>query len=188
MKAFSCLLVFYIILSSNCPGYGYRNKDPWWGRRRYRFDLAIASFVKSSNPGSVWFTPRGKYMYLNGSVSGLPRGKLLGVHIHQYGGLGNMCLEAGPHFNPFKQRHGGRTGHPRHAGDLVNIPVDGNGVMHFDLWVSLYGLGPYNGFIGRALVIHQKTDDLRIFPDTGSRTTGNSGARLACATIGYRAP
>ncbi|CAH8527489.1 unnamed protein product [Heterobilharzia americana] len=103
MKAFSCLLVFYIILSSNCPGYGYRNKDPWWGRRRYRFDLAIASFVKSSNPGSVWFTPRGKYMYLNGSVSGLPRGKLLGVHIHQYGGLGNMCLEAGPHFNPFKQ-------------------------------------------------------------------------------------
>ncbi|CAH8848721.1 unnamed protein product [Trichobilharzia szidati] len=199
MLRFTYFLVCYTLLINSCHGYGspfyesgYRPGPGYGpgsgGKPKYRFDIAIASFVKEPTVGSVWFTPRGDFMYLNGSVAGLPAGKLLGVHVHQYGGLGNNCNDAGPHFNPFKQRHGGRTGYPRHAGDLGNIPVDRNGVMHFNLYVTLKGLGPFNGFIGRALVVHENTDDLGIFPDEGSRTTGNSGGRLACATIGYRAP
>ncbi|VDP37518.1 unnamed protein product [Schistosoma curassoni] len=85
-------------------------------------------------------------------------------------------------------RHGGRHGYPRHAGDLGNIRVGHNSVMIFDLYVSLKGLEPYDGFIGRSLVIHANMDDLGRNADEGSRTTGNSGPRLACATIGYRAP
>ncbi|TNN19684.1 Extracellular superoxide dismutase [Cu-Zn] isoform 1 [Schistosoma japonicum] len=131
MTTYSYLLVLFILLDSYCSGYGYYYSSHY----RKHFDPAIASFTKEPNIGSVWFTQHGNYMYLNGSVSGLPRNANLGVHIHRYGGLGNMCLEAGPHFNPFNMRHGGRFGKPRHAGDLEK-------------------LGPYDGFIGRSLVIH----------------------------------
>ncbi|KAK4471816.1 hypothetical protein MN116_005209 [Schistosoma mekongi] len=184
MTTYSYLLVLFILLDNYCSGYGY-----YYSRyHRKHFDPAIASFTKEPNTGSVWFTQHGDLMYLNGSVEGLPPNSNLGVHIHRYGGLGNMCLEAGPHFNPFNMRHGGRHGYPRHAGDLGNIRVDRYGVMVFDLYVTLRKLGPYDGFIGRALVIHANMDDLGRNPDEGSRTTGNSGPRLACAAIGYRAP
>ncbi|CAH8540538.1 unnamed protein product [Schistosoma margrebowiei] len=184
MTVYSYLVILFILLDNYCSAYGFGYSY----RRRRRFDPAIATFTKEPVLGSVWFTQHGDFMYLNGSVAVLPPDAVLGVHIHRFGGLGNGCLEAGPHFNPFHQRHGGRHGYPRHAGDLGNIRVGHNSVMIFDLYVSLKGLEPYDGFIGRSLVIHANMDDLGRNADEGSRTTGNSGPRLACATIGYRAP
>ncbi|CAH8551612.1 unnamed protein product [Heterobilharzia americana] len=184
MTTFCCLCTFLLLFNNYCNAYGYSYSSYY----RKHFDLAIATFTKEPNLGTVWFTPHGKYMYLNGSVGGLPPSSVLGVHIHRYGGLGDMCLEAGPHFNPFKQTHGGLVGYPRHAGDLGNIPVNRRGVMIFNLKVTVKKLLPYDGFIGRSLVIHQRMDDLGTNPDEGSKTTGNSGPRLACAAIGFRAP
>ncbi|XP_018647047.1 superoxide dismutase precursor (EC 1.15.1.1),putative [Schistosoma mansoni] len=184
MTVYSYLVILFILLDNYCSAYGYGYS--YYHRRH--FDPAIASFTKEPYIGAVWFTQHGDYMYVNGSVAGLPPGKLLGTHVHRYGGLGNMCLEAGPHFNPFNQRHGPRHGYPRHAGDLGNIRVGRGGVAKFDFYVTIKGLGPFDGFIGRALVIHANRDDLGRNRDEGSRTTGNSGPRLACATIGFRAP
>ncbi|CAH8497426.1 unnamed protein product [Schistosoma turkestanicum] len=185
MTTYSYLIILFILLDNYCSAYGYG----YYSRHRRKYiDPAIASFVKAPHLGSVWFTQRGRYIYINGSVSGLPPGGTVGVHIHRYGGLGNMCLEAGPHFNPFNQRHGPRHGFPRHAGDLGNLRIGLDGVMKFDIFVTSYGLAKYNGFVGRSLVIHAYADDLGRNPDEGSRTTGNSGPRLACATIGYRGP
>uniref|UniRef100_A0AA85KHD2 Superoxide dismutase [Cu-Zn] n=1 Tax=Trichobilharzia regenti TaxID=157069 RepID=A0AA85KHD2_TRIRE len=184
----SSLLLLLFLLNNHCDASDYYSYSYSYSsyQRKY-FDPAVATFTKRPTVGEVWFTPQGDKMYLNGSVAGLPPRHILGVHIHQFGGLGDMCLEAGPHFNPFQQVHGSLDGYPRHAGDLGNIPVGRNGVMIFNLVVTLEGLLKYDGFIGRALVIHAKTDDLGKKGDEGSRTTGNSGPRLACATIGFRA-
>ena len=38
--------------------------------------------------------------------------------------------------------------------------------------------------IGRAIVVHQGTDDLGLGGSPGSKTTGNAGARVACGVIG----
>lgn len=61
-------------------------------------------------------------MTINGTVSGLPPG-LHGFHVHEYGDLGNGCLAAGNHYNPFKRNHGGpkSLSSRRHVGDLGSI-------------------------------------------------------------------
>lgn len=82
--------------------------------------------------------------------------------------------------------HGGLIGPNRHAGDLGNIQTDSSGRMLFDLFVEAPRHGPMHDFIGLTLVIHSGQDDLGVNPDQGSKTTGNSGSRLACATIGFR--
>ncbi|CAH8848719.1 unnamed protein product [Trichobilharzia szidati] len=145
---------------------------------------AIATFNGTKYAGSVYFTRQGPEMHITGSVSGLPNNKKLGVHIHEYGTTGNNCLDAGPHFNPFDSNHGGLTGSPRHPGDLGNLQVDAKGVMHFDLKVDISALYNYDGFLGRAIVIHANEDDLGLKNNEGSRATGNSGQRLTCAVIG----
>ncbi|KAH8877520.1 Extracellular superoxide dismutase [Cu-Zn] [Schistosoma japonicum] len=80
--------------------------------------------------------------------------------------------------------HGGLTGSPRHPGDFGNLHVDHNGVMTFHLSVDISEIIHFDGFLGRALVIHEKEDDLGKTNNDGSRKTGNSGKRLTCAVIG----
>lgn len=98
-----------------------------------------------------------------------------------------VCGSSGPHFNPLNQTHGNISAEVRHVGDYGNVisDNDGNIVTTFTDSVSqLYG--PLS-VLGRTIVLHQKEDDLGLNPDEGSKTTGNSGARLACGVIGFSA-
>ncbi|VDQ17416.1 unnamed protein product [Trichobilharzia regenti] len=147
---------------------------------------AVASFVKPPYVGSVWFTGSKYYIHVNGSVSGFQPGTQHGVHVHQYGGLGNNCNDAGPHWNLYNRNHGGPNTTVRHEGDLGNGVVDARGNLQIDVYVNPRDICRYNGFLGRALVIHQNQDDLGTRPTPESKSTGSSGPRLACATIGYR--
>ncbi|KAG5454797.1 Extracellular superoxide dismutase [Cu-Zn] [Clonorchis sinensis] len=119
-----------------------------------------------------------------GSVDGFEREKMHGVHIHETGDIDNGCLNANAHWNPFNKNHGGVDSRERHEGDLGNAMTDVNGVLHINVTVEIGLLDPRLDFIGLALVVHAQVDDLGRFPDIGSRTTGNSGGRLACAVIG----
>ncbi|CAH8497417.1 unnamed protein product [Schistosoma turkestanicum] len=145
---------------------------------------SIATFNTPQYSGNVYFTKHDSYLHVTGSVSGLPPDKMLGVHIHEYGALGDDCNDAGPHFNPFNSDHGGLTGQPRHPGDFGNLYVNHGGVMNFNLTVDISSIIEHDGFIGRALVIHEQEDDLGRMGNEGSRKTGNSGKRLTCAVVG----
>jgi Cu-Zn family superoxide dismutase len=82
------------------------------------------------------------------------------------------------------QTHGDIGASVRHVGDYGNIIADPNGNVNtvFNDTVSkLYG---QFGIIGRTLILHQNEDDLGLVNNTGSLTTGNAGARIACGVIG----
>lgn len=122
----------------------------------------------------------------HGMIQGLTEGPH-GFHIHEWGDLTKSCDSAGAHYNPFSQTHGGLTSKIRHVGDLGNI-VAIEGRAEFDFIVpDLDVIGPYS-IIGRSLIVHQDEDDLGLTSNPLSKTTGNSGARVACAVIGIAPP
>jgi len=116
-------------------------------------------------------------------IHGLPPNTFHGFHIHAIGDLTNGCDSTGPHFNPLNKTHGGPSDDERHHGDLGNIISDAYGVAKKTIRDSLVTLSGTNSVIGRAFVVHEGRDDYGqgSFPD--SKTTGHSGARIACGVI-----
>ena len=113
-----------------------------------------------------------------------------GFHIHEAGNLEDGCKSCCAHFNPLNKEHGGPSemdGKNRHLGDLGNIIADKNGncVQSVnDKYLQLRGY-KYN-IIGRSVVIHADQDDLGKGGNQESLKTGNAGARIGCAVIGYK--
>ncbi len=107
-----------------------------------------------------------------------------GFHIHEFGDLGNNCISAGAHFNPASQLHNGPSDSTRHVGDLGNIVAPAGGYATIYLQDSQASLNGRNSIIGRAVVIHEKPDDLGKGCNDESRKTGNAGTSLACGVIG----
>ena len=122
--------------------------------------------------------------YVEGEFSGLKVNAKHGLHIHAFGDLTQGCTTAGPHYNPFNKDHGGRDGENRHVGDLGNVESDANGnaVFKHDLDIMLMGM---YCVIGRSCVLHEGEDDLGLGNHNDSKTTGHSGARIACGIIGF---
>ena len=74
----------------------------------------------------------------------------------------------------------------RHVGDLGNIETDGSGCAKYKFADDMIKLrGTKCNIIGRGLIIHENEDDCGITEEKDSKTTGNSGKRIACAVIGY---
>lgn len=111
-----------------------------------------------------------------------------GIHFHAVGRCDTPdFMSAGGHFNPTGKQHGAKNPQGAHAGDLPNLPLDdttrnqGGGGYTWTTTTSAITLtaGAANIFDadGTALVIHADPDDEATDP------TGNSGGRVACATI-----
>jgi len=120
---------------------------------------------------------------INGTITGLTPGKH-GFHVHATGDLRDGCASALGHFNPFKQPHGAPEDKNRHSGDLGNIVAGDDGVANLDFSDSIISLFGPNTILGKAIVIHEKEDDLGRTAHADSRTTGNAGGRLVCGIIG----
>ncbi|VDD95806.1 unnamed protein product [Enterobius vermicularis] len=90
--------------------------------RAYVFRASQDLTQPLQNIGTIDFAQYGGYVKINGTLSGLPQGPH-GFHIHEKGDIANSCLNAGPHFNPTQQVHGGQHDAIRHVGDLGNIEV-----------------------------------------------------------------
>lgn len=126
-------------------------------------------FIQGSESSSVT---------VKGVVKGLSSG-LHGFHIHEFADLTKPgCMGCGGHFNPFNKPHGGLRDKESHAGDLGNVK---NGSVSFRTdKISLYP--GRKSIIGRALIIHEGTDDLGHSGDP----TGKAGKRIFCSVIGIK--
>ncbi|XP_033226296.1 superoxide dismutase [Cu-Zn], chloroplastic-like [Belonocnema kinseyi] len=121
---------------------------------------------------------------ITGTIKGLAPG-LHGFHVHEKGDLTKGCASAGAHFNPYMVAHGAPSDPLRHVGDLGNIQVGEDGVAQVDGTDHYLTLMGVRGAIGRALVIHEKEDDLGRGRTEDSLKTGSAGARVACGVVGF---
>jgi Cu-Zn family superoxide dismutase len=130
--------------------------------------------------GIVRFAPTEGGVRVTADLHGLPPNSTHGFHIHEYGDCSAPdASSAGGHYNPEHHEHAGPKVEMRHAGDLGNIKADANGDAHLDLTVDNITVdGSKNPILGRAVIVHQKADDLK------SQPTGDAGARIACGVIG----
>ncbi|CAN9510365.1 unnamed protein product [Ophioblennius macclurei] len=102
------------------------------------------------------------------------------LHIHQFGDLSRGCDSTGGHYNPHNVHH------PNHPGDFGNfIPEQGKIYTMIESEATLFG---GLSALGRAVVIHEKVDDLGRGGDAGSLLHGNAGRRLGCCIIGMSSP
>ena len=102
-----------------------------------------------------------------------------GLHIHEKGDCSDpKAASAGGHFNPGGMPHAGPMDTKRHAGDLGNIEIGANGTGDLDITSDMLTVKPGpNSVVGRAVVFHEKADDLTTQP------TGNAGGRFGCGVI-----
>jgi len=102
-----------------------------------------------------------------------------GLHVHEKGDCSAAdASSAGGHFNPGAMPHAGPNDQMRHAGDLGNITIEANGTGHLEIVTDLLTVRPGpNSVVGKAVVFHEKADDLKTQP------SGNAGARLGCGVV-----
>jgi len=145
--------------------------------------------------GSVFFTQESNgYVQVSARIFGLVEPKNRGFHIHQWGDLSSADgTSAGPHFTGAyynsAQIHGipsddsTREHHVGDLGNLFNYDANGTGLYYGEYnFFSVYtGSSGLESIIGRAIVVHNNTDDC-----TG--TSGNSGPRVAYCVIGPANP
>lgn len=129
----------------------------------------------SSMTGTARAMPVGKGVAIHVEVQNATPGEH-GVHIHEKGDCSDpKATSAGGHYNPVAGAHHGGLNTPvRHGGDLGNLQVDASGKGSLD--VTVPGLS-VDEVVGKAVVVHEKVDDLQTDP------AGNSGARVACGTL-----
>ena len=132
--------------------------------------------------GIVTFTVSGDSVKVVADISGLTPGKH-GFHIHEFGDCSSADgKSAGGHFNPGNHQHGAPDSSDRHEGDLGNIEADASGKAHLDITDKMLKLSGDMSIIGRAVIVHEKADDLKTQP------TGDAGGRVACGVIGVAKP
>jgi Cu-Zn family superoxide dismutase len=149
---------------------------------------AIAVIDSKKIKGIVRFTEdlRNDDVIIDIDIVGLKKNAKQGFHIHQCGDMSEQCDSMCAHFDPYGEDHGGKDSRHRHVGDLGNLESDGNGHAKYRMRDHMIKLrGTKCNIVGRGLIIHEDEDDCGLTDHTLSKTTGNSGKRLACAVIGY---
>ena len=142
-------------------------------------EVPIAARSGSALRGKATFTELdGGGVRVVVDVTGVEPGKH-GVHVHEKGDCSAPdATSAGDHFNPEGHPHALPASEPRHVGDLGNIEVGEDGSGHLDI-VAPHGTlraGDARSFLGRAIIVHAKSDD-------GSQPSGAAGARIGCGEI-----
>ena len=142
----------------------------------------IAPTQGNTVTGSVALSTSSEGVHITGTIQGLKPNAEFGFHVHEKGDCSAPDgSSAGGHFNPTQAEHGNPTsGTHHHAGDMLNIKSNGEGVAQVDATAAgttLHG-NPATDIMGKAIVVHEGPDDYTTQP------SGNSGKRVACGVIG----
>lgn len=146
--------------------------------------MAVAVLDTPKVQGEVCFYQKKGGVEVHYMFTRLPPGPH-GFHIHRAGDLrGEGCKAACDHWHKGKPTiHGGPPAHkgPRHTGDLGNIDL-----LHKDTLRGVLFLKHVvvEELYGRSVIVHEDEDDYGRGPYEDSKTTGHSGARIACGIIG----
>lgn len=142
--------------------------------------VQLAATKGNTANGGLKITAAGNGVKLSGMVQGLKPDSEFGFHFHEKGDCSAPdAASAGAHFNPNGQAHGNPRAHPHHAGDMLNVKSDAQGVAAVSIDnpdVSLQS-GQPNDILDKALVMHAKPDDYQ------SQPAGDSGDRIACGVV-----
>src|SRR5688572_19339928 len=135
--------------------------------------------------GSLALAPSTAGVRITGAIQGLKPDAEFGFHVHEKGDCSAPDgSSAGGHFNPTQAEHGNPSGAAHHAGDMVNIRSNAEGVAQVDTTAAgtaLHG-DPGTDLMGKAIVVHESPDDYTTQP------SGNSGKRVACGVIAAPSP
>jgi Cu-Zn family superoxide dismutase len=128
--------------------------------------------------GTVTFTEKDGKTEVAIDLTGLKPGDH-GIHIHEKGDCSAPdAKSAGDHFNPAKAPHGAPDAAQHHAGDLGNITAGEDGTVKKTVTVDFLTVAEgEKSAVGRAVIVHEKADDLK------SQPAGNAGARVACGVV-----
>jgi Cu-Zn family superoxide dismutase len=127
--------------------------------------------------GTVTFTQEPDGVRVKGALSGLTPGKH-GFHVHANGDCSAPdASSAGDHFNATGAKHGAPEQKDAHTGDMGNVEADDQGNARIDYVDRKMSLAGATSVVGKAVIVHEKVDDLT------SQPTGDSGARIACGVI-----
>jgi superoxide dismutase, Cu-Zn family len=130
--------------------------------------------------GSLALAQSPEGVRITGMVRGLKPDGEFGFHVHEKGDCSAPdASSAGAHFNPAQAPHGNPGSARHHAGDMLNIVSNREGVAEVDATAagtSLRG-DPATIIVGKAVVVHESPDDYTTQP------SGNSGKRVACGVI-----
>jgi len=136
--------------------------------------------------GVVTFTQNGNNVTVFANITGIRQNLnvMHGMHVHAYGDLSDATSTApsvGSHFTINGNPHGcPENTQNRHMGDMGNWPVAAAGTLIATKSIDLLQLTGNSSIIGRAVVLHNVTDDCA--------TVASSGARLAFCVIGIANP
>ena len=149
---------------------------------QYVEGVAVFGHNSSSGvKGFVVFEPRDDHVKITVELKGLKSSSLHGFHIHQAGDLRKGCDSCCAHYNPTEESHGDINDEHSHSGDLGNIKTNEAGECNMILRTRKFIV---EEIIGRSVVVHENPDDLGKTDHKDSKTTGNSGKRIACSVIG----
>ncbi len=141
--------------------------------------VAHADVQSSSGVGgTVTFTEQGSTVTVEARLTGVGAGEH-GFHVHEKGDCSAPDFtSAGGHFNPTGAAHGAPSDAAHHAGDFGNITIaaDGTGSLALSSSMVTVTSGP-NSVVGKAVIVHEKADDLKTQP------TGDAGGRIGCGVV-----
>lgn len=144
---------------------------------KYKANLISKSGSKVK--GTVEFNQVGNSVTLKISATGLKSNSAHGFHIHEFGDCSSEdATTAGDHFAGRSPTHGAPHSDAHHSGDLGNLQADAQGKVEKEETFSFLKLHGPESILGRAVVIHEKADDLK------SQPSGDAGKRIACGVIG----
>ncbi|MDP4675103.1 MAG: superoxide dismutase family protein [Flavobacteriaceae bacterium] len=135
----------------------------------------------SNVQGTSTFTADGETVVMNIELSGLTPG-IHAVHLHETADCSAPDgTSTGGHWNPTFENHGAwGDAAGFHRGDIGNLTADESGNARLTFETNLWCIDcedPIKNIIGKAVIVHQGTDDLVTQP------TGNAGARVSCTGI-----